>query len=243
MSLKAMGTGLQVLKIIYQPPRGGDGWLKLSGFLLKDIPESFTNCEDAKACLAELGKSPAGMEIRNSNWLQWQCLAFQPRNTSSACKEWRKCLGSSGLEHFKSLLQAVHADRAPRFSTRTSVETCVDDNAGLQADSGRNVLSCAAAARFCADETYGPMVQKNCPKKCGSCTATPFGVESTDLSDIDVGINTNLAVQGWTLTPTPPAWTQTPTEDQACFPDPESVCIWHVFRSRKHQCLLFACRF
>ena len=39
---------------------------------------------------------------------------------------------------------------------------------------------------------------------------------------------------GWTLTPTPPVWTQTPTEDSSCFADPENFdCACHAKKQRQ----------
>ena len=41
-------------------------------------------------------------------------------------------------------------------------------------------------------------------------------------------------VGGWTLTPTPPVWTQTPTEDSSCFADPENFdCACHAKKQRQ----------
>ena len=72
--LEASGDGMQVLKIIYTPPRGADGWLHLKDFGLRGIPERFTTCEDTKVCLAELWETSEGRQIRNSNRYQYQCL-------------------------------------------------------------------------------------------------------------------------------------------------------------------------
>jgi len=157
----------------------------------------------------------------------------------NACAQWRRCLDTNPheqrLEHYKALLQAVEAKTAPRLYKKS--EPCEDNDAGLFQESGRNVPNCKAAKQFCVDPTFGPMAQKKCPKTCGSCTATPAApvTELADLNDIEPGIDTDLAVHGWTLTPKSQPWTQTPTEDQACFPDPASFdCACH--RTIVSQC-------
>merc|ERR1712185_256241 len=106
------------------------------------------------------------------------------------------------------------------------IDICEDDDVGLSRDSDRNMPSCTAAASLCADATHGPVAQKNCRKTCGACASAP-GIEQAILNDIELGIDDGQAVQGWTLTPKQ-SWTHTPTEDQACFPDPESFdCACH----------------
>ena len=44
----------------------------------------------------------------------------------------------------------------------------------------------------------------------------------------------SIGAGGWTLTPTPPVWTQTPTEDASCFADPENFdCSCHAKKQRQ----------
>ena len=58
---------------------------------------------------------------------------------------------------------------------RQGRQMCEDDDEGVKADSKGSAPSCAKAAQFCSDPTNGPVVRKNCPKTCGTCTAPADG--------------------------------------------------------------------
>jgi len=89
---------------------------------------------------------------------------------------------------------------------------------------------CAARHGDCKHEHIGPIVKMNCPTVCGLCqlpgkrTAIEENVQHLD----DAIAGTTTAQRGWTLTPVQ-RWTQTPTDDQACFVDPEGIdCSCHA---------------
>ena len=52
--------------------------------------------------------------------------------------------------------------------TPAPTKQCLDDDVGIKKDQGMS--NCSEVAEFCADLTYGPMVQNYCPKTCGKCT-------------------------------------------------------------------------
>jgi len=54
---------------------------------------------------------------------------------------------------------------------RPAGDLCVDDDTGLQKNSGRPDATCAKGLVFCTDTTHGPMVRGYCPKTCGVCKA------------------------------------------------------------------------
>jgi len=123
--------------------------------------------------------------------------------------------------------------------TPAPTKQCLDDDVGIKKDQGMS--NCSEVAEFCADLTYGPMVQKYCPKTCGKCTEIDEALEDMmnpgGPHQVDVELDDALAgahelagtdrSRGWTLTPMMP-FTHTPTQDQGCFVDPDSFdCLCH----------------
>merc|ERR1712038_1776463 len=57
------------------------------------MPELFRLCEDQKMCLNMLPTVDGGLELRNGNNLQLECLETPiDMLLDGACKEWRTCL-------------------------------------------------------------------------------------------------------------------------------------------------------
>jgi hypothetical protein len=77
------------------------------------VPNSYAECEDAKACLRELSDI-GGYELRNSNARQLKCLSGQPEAADKrSCDSWLACLSAKGSDHdtrIRNLLKAAFSE-------------------------------------------------------------------------------------------------------------------------------------
>jgi len=118
---------------------------------------------------------------------------------------------------------------------------CKDSNDALKRELAKKQNSaapetCAAVRADCQHPIIGAVVRLNCPQTCSLCPKhlSRRGAEVEILLDDALAGRDSSGVGGWTLTPTPPVWTQTPTEDSSCFADPENFdCACHAKKQRQ----------
>lgn len=91
-------------------------------------PEDYMLCEDIKACLSVFASSEDGLEMRNNNTMQLQCLRQDPDEASRVCKAWVECLEvSNHKDRILVLLEAFGTvEQAPMSLTDTQ-ETVGDE--------------------------------------------------------------------------------------------------------------------
>eukprot|EP00747_Dinoflagellata_sp_TGD_P113263 gnl/TRDRNA2_/TRDRNA2_171665_c2_seq4.p1 gnl/TRDRNA2_/TRDRNA2_171665_c2~~gnl/TRDRNA2_/TRDRNA2_171665_c2_seq4.p1 ORF type:complete len:280 (-),score=44.26 gnl/TRDRNA2_/TRDRNA2_171665_c2_seq4:255-1094(-) len=77
------------------------------------MPDTFANCEDTKVCLEILGANASGLELRNSNLLQWQCLMSlfdaMSSDQKQTCEAWKVCLSNNDEHHAERILAFLNA--------------------------------------------------------------------------------------------------------------------------------------
>jgi len=111
---------------------------------------------------------------------------------------------------------------------------------GLNKD-GLEELNCTGLEFNCNHTEIGPIVRLNCPKTCGLCKAHMRSImnQYTFAAEANMQLDDALAASdkgggGWTLTPTMPQMTHTPTADQSCFRDAEGFdCACHAKMQRQ----------
>jgi len=118
---------------------------------------------------------------------------------------------------------------------------CKDSNDALKRELAKEQNSaapetCASVRGNCEHPVIGAVVRLNCPQTCSLCPKhlSRRGAEVEVLLDDALAGRDSIGAGGWTLTPTPPVWTQTPTEDASCFADPENFdCSCHAKKQRQ----------
>eukprot|EP00747_Dinoflagellata_sp_TGD_P162949 gnl/TRDRNA2_/TRDRNA2_181133_c0_seq1.p1 gnl/TRDRNA2_/TRDRNA2_181133_c0~~gnl/TRDRNA2_/TRDRNA2_181133_c0_seq1.p1 ORF type:complete len:617 (+),score=61.28 gnl/TRDRNA2_/TRDRNA2_181133_c0_seq1:119-1969(+) len=108
------GKGGHDLTVEFKPT-GRNGKITLSDFGMF-MSDQYAVCMDNKVCLKELSGVQGGLDLRNNNALQWECLEHGPVSKKlnsmqqDACKIWLQCLtrdGSSKSSQILNLLKAA----------------------------------------------------------------------------------------------------------------------------------------
>jgi len=125
----------------------------------------------------------------------------------------------------------------------TEKVACVDNDKKLEEILNQKGLTCAGVAADCRHEEIGRVVRLQCPQSCGMCNLYPY--QRKHVAEVDLQL-TDATPYGkrrrrrswgnrrsWTLTPTPPVWTHTPTDDQSCFVNPDAFdCACYATKQR-----------
>jgi len=110
-----------IIEVVFERTNAGSEAAADVRIQVNDVRPEFSECEDKKVCLGELGlgaswNTEQARNLRASINLQWICLQDQqmPAHHGTVCNLWKSCLTSSGLKaQIIEILQASGAASAP----------------------------------------------------------------------------------------------------------------------------------
>jgi len=151
------------------------------------------------------------------------CYRTQLCNDKKVCSEWKRKV----CTEIKDCEQSNNDDALDRALKKMS-----ELNGAPEMMSKRH--TCKDLAPNCRHEEIGVLVRHHCPSTCGMCHLYPYTspTETQANLELDDAVAGKATAQGWTLTPRS-TMTHTPTDDQACFVDPDAFdCNCYATKQR-----------